>query len=367
MSMEKNTDQISIGGPFTRITWSQINLNSFSQVKDYLLSCGWKPTEWTEAGSPKLTEDSFDSVEGDVPKLLTRRAILMHRKRMLDSVKKNGEEGGLLSFVRDDGRIEARAITNGTNTGRARHQGVVNIPSVDSVYGAEIRELFCVPEGYVLAGIDSQALEARCMSHYLLNYPGGKEIADILLNQDVHQVNADLWGCTRKEAKSPFYALNFGAQPQKLAQTMGVGLKEAKKVYNSFWEFYKPLELFKKDLIKTWESRGGAKKGFLKGLDGRKLFARSPHSLVNLMVQSTGSIIVKTSLCFVDSSVKKNNLDATQVIFMHDEGQFEVLESHAEKFKLIAERSFLKAGEYWKMKVPMPGELKFGRDWKATH
>ncbi len=141
-------------------------------------------------------------------------------------------------------------------------------------------------------------------------------------------------------------------------------MKRAKEVYNGFWNYYKPLELFKNDLMKTWEKRGGKKGGFLKGLDGRKLFARSPHSLVNLMVQSTGSIIVKTSLCFIDKAVERSKLDATQIIYMHDEGQYEVLTEHAERFKLIAERSFLAAGEYWKMKVPMPGEMKFGANWR---
>lgn len=356
-----------IGGQFSKVEWRYLNLNSHEQIKDYLLTQGWRPTEYTIKGSPKLTEDSFGSASGEVPSLVAKRSILIHRKRMLDSVKKSGEEGGLLSFLRDDGRVEARAITNGTPTARMRHSQVVNVPSVDTLYGAEIRELFRVPTGYVLAGIDAQALEARCMSHYLLSYPGGVEIADILLNGDVHQVNADLWGCGRKEAKAPFYALNFGAQPKKLAETMGVPLKEAKVVYKQFWEFYKPLDLFKKDLIKAWEARGGAGKGFLRGLDGRKLYARSAHSLVNLMVQSTGSIIVKTSLCFIDKYTKMNSLDAKQVIVMHDEGQFEVLAAHVDAFKQGAERAFLKSGNYWKMKVPMPGKLKVGMNWKETH
>lgn len=358
---------MDIGGPFCKVEFQQINLNSFTQVKDYLLSQGWKPTEYTEAGSPKLTEDSFDSVSGEIPQLIARRSVLMHRKRMLSSVKKNGEDGGLLNMVRGDGRIEARAITNATSTGRMVHSQIVNIPASGAVYGEEFRSLFIVPDGYVMGDIDAQALEARCMSHYLLNYKDGDKIADILLNQDVHQVNADLWGCTRKEAKSPFYALNFGAQPKKLAETMGCDLKRAKKIYDDFWGFYKPLQLFKNDLVKVWKQRGGNGKGFVRGLDGRKLFARSEHSLVNLIIQSTGSIYIKTAGCYIDNQIAKHNLDVRQIIVMHDEYAYEVREDLQDVFKEIAEGSFKKAGEFWKIRVPMVGEMKYAKNWAGCH
>lgn len=366
-SLFTDTKSDIIGGPFCRFEYQPMNLNSHEQVKSYLLTQGWQPTTFTPGGSPQLSEDSFESVTGDLPSLLTRRAVVMHRKRLLDSVKKDGSDGGLLSFVRDDGRIEARAITNGTPTARAIHSQIVNIPAVGTAFGEEFRGLFIVPEGYLLAGVDAQALEGRIMAHFVLNYPGGDAIAEILLNGDVHQVNADLWGCTRKEAKSPFYALNFGAQPKKLAQTMGVSEKRAKQVYNDFWSFYKPLELFKNDLVSAWEKRGGNKGGFLKGLDGRKLFARSPHSLVNLMIQSSGSIVVKTAMCFIDNAIKKGKIDAVQVGWFHDELQIEVKSEQAGLLKLIAEKSFLKAGEFHKIKVPMPGECKLGINWALTH
>lgn len=358
---------MDIGGPFCKVEFQQINLNSFTQVKDYLLSQGWKPTEFTETGSPKLTEDSFYSVEGEIPQLITRRAVLMHRKRMLSSVKKNGEDGGLLSFVRDDGRIEARAITNATNTGRMVHSQIVNIPSVGAVYGEDFRKLFIVPEGYTLLGCDAAALEARCQAHYLMQYKGGEDLADLLINGDIHQANADMWGCSRKQAKSPYYCLMYGGQPQKLSETMGCSLKDAKKHFNAFWDTYTPLQAFKDDLVKVWEKRGGKKGGFVRGLDGRKLFARSPHSLVNLMFQSAGSILVKTAACFMDNAITKHNLDCTQIIIYHDEAEYEVLDSHAETAKMLIEQSFDKAGKYWKFNVPLVGEGKLGKSWFDVH
>ena len=228
-----------VSGPFSRITWEPINLNSSDQVKDYFLKHGWIPIEYNykkdsktkkmirgEDGgpiwtSPKLTEESFDSIEGDLPKNLARRNVLMHRKRMLKNIRKiDDEETGLINLVRSDGRIPASGIPNGTNTGRVKHRNIVNIPSPGSIYGEELRSLFIAKTGYNILGCDAAALEARVQAHYILPYIGGKELAELLLEGDIHQSNADMWGCTRKEAKSPLYALMYGAQPEKLAQTM---------------------------------------------------------------------------------------------------------------------------------------------------
>lgn len=382
--MDSKNQEI-ISGPFTRIKWERLNLNSPDQIKTYLLQKGWQPDEWNykkdkatgftvkdEEGnpvktSPKLSESSFHTVSGDVPRLITERAVLMHRKRLIDNTRKDGEEAGLLTMVRDDGRIEARAITNATNTGRMIHRQIVNIPSVGSMYGEEFRKLFITPEGYYALGIDAAALEARCQAHYLYPFEGGAELADLLINGDIHESNAELWGVTRKQAKSPYYCLMYGGQPAKLAMTMGCSLKEASGYYEGFWNHYKPLAQFKEVITDVWKKRGGKKGGFLKGLDGRKLFARSPHALVNMMFQSSGSILCKTAAAFMDKAIKKEGLDCTQIIFMHDELEYEVLTDHAERAKVLAEQSFKKAGEFWNLNVPLVGEGKIGKSWYSVH
>jgi len=274
-------DRDIVGGPFTRIVFEPLNLNSSDQVKSYLFQHGWVPDTWNYKkdkrtgfvekdrdgnpikSSPKLTESSYDSVQGDMPKLLAKRNVLLHRKRLLSNTRKtDDEETGWLNQLREDGRVVAGAATIATNTHRCRHYGVVNVPSVERLYGDRIRSLFTVPEGYNLVGVDASALEARMQAHYIIPF-GGAELADILINGDIHQANADMWRCTRKEAKSPYYCLMYGGQPAKLAMTMGCGLKDAKDYYEMFWEQYKPLTEFKEVITKTWEARGGKGGGYL--------------------------------------------------------------------------------------------------------
>ena len=77
----------TVGGPFTRINWLEINLGSIHQVKAYLLKTGWIPTQWNHKDgvrtSPKLTEDSYGSITGDLGKRIKDRLLF----RMADCLQ----------------------------------------------------------------------------------------------------------------------------------------------------------------------------------------------------------------------------------------------------------------------------------------
>lgn len=373
-----------IEGPFCRVAWEPINLNSSDQVKDYLLSQGWKPTQWNykKEGkrvvrdadgepirtSPKLTEDSFESVTGEIPKMVARRNVLVHRQRLIKNTRKDNEETGWLNLLREDGRLEARAIPCATNTGRYRHSNVVNVPNPYAVYGLDIRSLFIAQDGYEFVGVDAKALEARVQAHYVYPFPGGPELADLLINGDIHTANKDIWNLAeRNDAKSPYYALMYGAQPPKLAETMGCDIATAQQRFDAFWTSYTPLDMLRRTLEATWKARGGKHGGFLRGLDGRKLFARSPHSLVNMMFQSAGSIVVKLATVYTDMWCKQYNLKSYQVIHMHDEFQRETRRDHVEAVKELSCKAFEEAGKHFNMNVPILGDAKSGKNWALTH
>jgi DNA polymerase I-like protein with 3'-5' exonuclease and polymerase domains len=216
-------------------------------------------------------------------------------------------------------------------------------------------------------GCDAAALEARIQAHYVYPFRGGKELADMLLNGDIHQANADMWGVERNEAKSPYYCLMYGGQPHKLSQTLGCSLPKARRAFNDFWAAYTPLEEFKSTLVKLWEKRGGKNGGYLKGLDGRKLLARSPHSLVNLMIQSAGSIAVKAAVAIADRRIQQLGLDAKQIIVYHDEVEYEVADKDVVKLQQVVEKAFSDSGKLFKLNVELKGEAKVGKSWYEVH
>jgi len=358
-----------VSGPFCKVEFSKTNINSPVQLKEFLLSQGWEPTQWTAPtklnpnGSPQITEDSFHTIKGDMGKLLAERAVLKHRLGMLFNINKEGELKGWINTVRDDGRLEAGGIPQGTPTGRYRHIGVVNVPKADEKipYGPEFRGLFIPKPGYKFMGVDAAALEARIEAHYCFTMRGGKEHAEALLNGDIHQRTADALGITRNHAKTVKYAVTYGARPKKLSKTLDCSLKEAEAIYNGFWEANPALAALYKAVERAYKSRG-----FLVGLDGRKLLIREDHKLINTLFQSGGSIVVKTATAYLANSIKK--LDAKQVMHFHDEMTIEFNQDIDEEIiKESARQAFKKAGEFWKLNVVIEGEPKVGSSWAEIH
>jgi hypothetical protein len=374
----------NIQGPFSRIGYEPINLNSPEQIKKHLLKLGWNPETWNykkkkgskqferdQRGrlirtSPKLPkgrelEALEKRIQSPIGKLIARRYVLKHRKSIL--INDEDENKGWLGMVRDDGRLGAVCIGQATNTGRARHKVVVNCPKPGVVYGEELRGCLTTADDKVMVGSDAKGLEARMEAHNCYPFTGGKGYAEEILEGDIHTKNAIIFGTDRNGAKSPKYAIIYGCQPPKLADTLGCNLKKAKKLWENFWNGNTALKECKEFLEDQY-----MKLGFIIGLDGRKIFIRSKHSIVNAKFQSDGSIVVKTAMCFLFNRwVLQEKLDAKLVLFQHDEFQAEVDPKDSKRYKELADKSFKVAGEYYKLNVPLEGDSKEGLNWAQTH
>ena len=295
--------------------------------------------------------------------------MLSHRSRFIYNPWAKGGDGpkGALTKVRfDDMRVAADALTCATPTSRYRHMGVVcNIPRPTSDYGTEIRSLFCVPDGWFLLGLDLAGIEARCLAHYIMPYPGGPELAKIITDGDFHQHNADLWGVSRNHAKSGLYALMYGCFPPKLAEVLGKPKGEGQKWFDRFWEVNEPIKLLIDDLEKAYAKKGGT----IFSLDGRKLYVREKRTLLNTLLQNAGAMVFKRWMVLCDNWLSHRNYDMHQVIAYHDELQFESGEN-LERTEYAADafcQLALAAGESLDMAVPTPADWKIGNNWAETH
>lgn len=356
------SDQVK--GPFTRILFEPFPINSTAKVKDYLLSQNWIPTEYNiskktgERSSPKLTEDSFSSIEGTLPKAIKNRVLFSHRKSNID---------GLINRLRPDGRISAGANPCGTPTGRMRHRGVVNIPKADPSipYGTEMRSLFKAREGWVFVGHDASGLELRMLAHYMNDEAYTYEV----VHGDIHTANQRAAGLsTRDQAKTFIYGFNYGAGDQKLGSIIGGGAEDGAKLRRSFLDTLPKLE----ELINR--VKRASKKGYLRGLDSRKVWMRRndegrvmEHKALNTLLQSAGAIVMKKSTIILREDCLKEGVIYNKVIDMHDEGQAEVHPNDVEKYMNLAEQSIVKAGLHFNLRCPLDAKAKQGLNWSETH
>lgn len=367
---------VNVEGDFSKVKFEKLNVSSSQQLKAYLLEFGWIPTEWnfkkdrfnkpikgpdgkkikTSPKVPKTVEEWDDVAKRiDNPNigLIAERNKASHRRSTLQ---------GWLRNVRLDHRIEASANTCGTNTARMMHRTVVNVPKAkDGVYyGHQMRACFKVKKGNVLVGCDAKALEARCLAHYMYKY--SKAAADELLYGDIHTKNAGVFGCDREQAKACFYALIYGCTPSKLASMLGKPQKMAQNLYNAFWKANPAIKKAIDEAIDEYKSLG-----YIVSIDGRPLKIRYEHAVFNSRLQSTGSILMKISLCIMKRKMIASETPYMLVGNFHDETQTEVKAEHGEKTGAIAANSITSAGKYLKMNVLFEGDYKIGSNWAETH
>tara|TARA_Y100000814_G_scaffold135499_1_gene98220 strand:- start:1551 stop:3305 length:1755 start_codon:yes stop_codon:yes gene_type:complete len=334
----------------TRKTMVPFNIASRKQVGEYLQEFGWKPKQFTENGRPVVNEKTLSQIE-NIPQADLIKDFLMYQKR-------EAQIKSWLKVLGDDNRVHGFVVPNGTITGRMTHRdpNMAQVPNLASPYGKECRECWTVPTGYKLVGIDASQLELRMLAHYM----NDEEYTNEIINGDIHTANQKLAGLeSRNQAKTFIYALLYGAGDEKLGTVVGGSAKDGAGLRQSFFDNLPSFRDLKRRVSTASE------KGFLKGLDGRKIFVRSEHSALNTLLQGAGAIVMKQALLLFEESI--SNLKARIVANVHDEWQVEVHEDFADLVGELGVEAIIDAGEVLELKCPLDGEYNVGDNWAETH
>ena len=361
----KSNGKYQAGQPLTKVKLIEFNPASRNQIIDRFKKYhNWRPREFTEKGSPKINDTVLESLDYPEAKKLVPFFVVNKRLGQLAEGNK-----AWLKLLHDDGKIHGSLLTNGTITGRmlAFNPNMQQVPANDKPWGKACRSLFIPEEGKVLVGVDASGLEARALAHYM--YPHDKgEYANLVINGDVHQHNADLLGVTREQAKTIIYAYIYGAGDKKLGfillghaadrTLVGAGSDVRARLESSL----PALDIVTKGVRKTFESRG-----YLHGLDGRKLIPRSNNSALNTLIQSAGAVIMKQSLLFFEKKIRELDCDAQLVAMIHDEFQLQSNPNISEKIGQLGVDSIVEAGVQLGIRCPLDGAYKVGESWQHTH
>lgn len=291
-------------------------------------------------------------------------AILIRDYLMLN--KRISQIQSWMDAVGKDGRVHGKVITNGAVTGRMTHSSpnMAQIPNAGSIYGPECRECWTVEEGNVLVGCDASGLELRMLAHYMKDNDYVRAICEGSSKDgtDIHSVNQRAAGlATRDLAKTFAYAFLYGAGDAKIGSIIGGSATAGAKLKAQFLSQTPALSRLL-DRVKKQ-----AAKGWVPGLDGRRIWVRSEHAALNSLLQGAGAIVMKKALVIFNDKIKKYKWDVKLVANVHDEFQFECSKDVAELAGLAAKMSIVEAGEYFKLRCPLDGEYKIGSNWRQTH
>lgn len=333
------------------------NPGSRQQIGERLKELGWKPKEFTETGQPKVDETILANIKIPEAQVIAEYLMLQKRISQIES---------WMEAVGKDGRVHGKVITNGAVTGRMTHSSpnMAQIPNAGSIYGPECRECWTVEDGNVLVGCDASGLELRMLAHYMKDEGYVRTVCEGSSKDgtDVHTVNQRAAGlASRDNAKTFIYAFLYGAGDAKIGSIVGGSARDGTKLKAKFLAQTPSL-------AKLLERVGRqAAKGWVPGLDGRRIWVRSEHAALNSLLQGAGAIVMKKALVIFDDKRKANKWPVKYVANVHDEAQLECPKDIAEEVGKAFRQSIIEAGEFYNLRCPLDGEYKIGANWRETH
>jgi len=392
------------GATHQKIKFVEFNPSSSVHISRMLMQkYNWIPVEFTEKEIvpvelkwhydrlgvlsmtiPTIDDEILKRLPYPEAKLLAEFQMLQKRCAMISE----GKQAWLGHYDKKTHRIYGVINQFGTITGRCNHfkPNLGQVTAVHHPYGKESRALFTVPEGKYLVGCDADGLEARCLAHYLMPFDGGKFIKTILEGTkaegtDIHSLNKDYLELASIDiTKTWYYAWMYGSGNRNLGL---IGMTDDN------YKDYKgdPAELGAKHramlnkrftgikaLINAVQKQAKLRHPnmWLKGLDGRRIPVRAVYSAVNALFQGAGAVIMKKAMAITEDLLCSDGLvpieDYVQVLFVHDEFQFEC--RTREIAEIVGKRStesIKLTGEYFNLKCPLAGSAKIGKTWADTH
>jgi len=377
--------------PFCRVKWVDFNPGSRHHIIDRFTTLhNWVPDEFTEKGFPEVSDAVLKKLKERIPEATDIANVLFFKK--IHSQLAKGRQSWL-NCVKEDGRIHGYVNVGGTVSGRCTHNhpNLGQVPSVvvskqtkkpvfgfAGEYGADCRSLFYTPPIWMglpwsQVGIDLSGIEFRCLAELCSKFDDG-ELINVVLTGDIHQFNMDRTGIASRDIiKRVLYGLLYGAGDYKLGITADplLSYTAAVKLGREIRALLmKGVPALKRaiDIVQD-----DAERGYLIGLDGRKLHVRSKHSALNLRLQSDAALIAKKWTVLTEERLLDKGYnhgwdgDFALLAFVHDENQYAARSDIAQIVADTSKQSAADAGLYFNFRCPIAAESKFGANWCECH
>lgn len=337
-----------------KIKYVEFNPNSNKHISDYLIEThGWETTEFTDKSKePKINDEILDKLKETYPECgpLARYKLI---KKRLSQVSTGAK--AWTKCITPESRIHGYVNSCGAITNRCTHSNpnLAQVPANNVPYGEACRMVFGPTPGRVFVGCDAAGLELRLLASYM-NDP---MYIETVLDGDIHQVNADALGLSRPDGKTWFYGFIYGAGNKLLGKG---NTAKGKKLREKFLRNLPKLGALMEGITSQVDNYG-----WITGLGGQRLYSRSSHSALNLLLQSAGAYVMKKAC-----QLMWQRLDFTRclpVLNIHDEVQLEVDIDYAETCGEICRQAIIDAGLHFGLNIPMDGAFDIGESWKDTH
>ena len=355
-----------------RLVGHEFNIASPKQLQEVLFEeRKLTPGKKTKTGYSTDTSvlENLASEDPVPAKILDYRALAKLKSTYTDTLPKMTDKNG---------RIHTSFIQTGTATGRlsSRDPNLQNIP-IRGNEGRKIREAFQAEKGRVLISADYSQIELVILAHLSKDqnlveaFNKGIDVhaktASLIFAVDIKDVSQDM----RRIAKTINFGVMYGMSAFRLASSLRIPRKRADEFIKAYFATYSGVSGFMANVCQEAEQRG-----YVETIMGRRRYLPAINSknkvekagaeriAVNTPIQGTAADIVKLAMLEVDKALKKQKLDASILLQVHDELIIEAAESEREKVMSLVKE---KMEGVIKLSVPLRVSIESGMSWGEFH
>ena len=392
--------------------YEEPNINSSSQIKDWLLKNGWEPEtfkfvkddeaqeRWVQSGFrkdlkpkprqiPQITKDgeegkelcpSVEKVAERVPEIMaySKYTLIKHRYDFAQGFKR---------AMSEDGYVVAE-VGGFTNTLREQHRTpVCNLPGVDKPYGKNLRGLLTCDDDQTMLGSDLSSLEDRVKNHFCLAHDPEYVKTTQIDGYDPHvymclqadMVSQEDWydwlkgnkrpnvKAVRPMGKEVNYSSIYGAGPETISRNSGMPLEQAKKLHKTYWEIHayvksiaKEQEIIQCSLDHNW---------LVNPINGFLYSVRTEKDIFSTLVQGTGSFLFDMWVDNVLTEMYDRWGVAMLTLLYHDELAFPFKDTPKMRDIMdeLVQGAIQKVNEDWKMRIDLGCVVQYGKSYADIH
>ena len=334
----------------------KINIRSNKQLREIIF-------EKLKVKPEKMTPSGVPSTDNEALKLLAKKhsavsAILDYREfdklnnTYLIGLQEKAENQVLYTDFLQHRTVSGRLASANSN--------LQNIPARDDDFN--VRRAFIARKGYKFLISDFSQIELRVIAHYSQE---PSMIKIFKAGGDIHQLTADMVGCSRTHAKNINFGIVYGLGYMGLARDLDISENLAKQYINTFFKQYSKLKTYI-NYIQTTGFYNGHSSTLTKrkrrfnihsGLKKREI-ATIKRKLINNVVQGSAADLMKIAMIRIYNALK--NIDAYMLIQIHDEVVVEVKEELVDNTKIILKKAMEEAVSF---NIPTPVDMKVADYW----
>lgn len=367
----------AMAGEIHQMAGVEFNIDSPKQVGEVLFEKLKIPYKWrkTKSGQYSTNEEKLSELSKDheIPgRILEYRGLTKLKSTYVDALPNliNPETGRIHSSFNQALTATGRLSSNNPN--------LQNIP-IRTAEGRRVREAF-IPgdaDSLILAADYSQ-IELRLIAELSKD----EAMLEAFINdQDIHrataarvygvpydEVNAD----QRRNAKTVNFSIIYGAGSTNLSRQLNINRNEASELIDQYFKQYKGLKKYMDETVEFARENGYVstlmnRRRFLRDINSRNgmMKSQAERIAVNTPVQGTAADMIKKAMIDIHLYLKKEQLESTIIMQVHDELVFDAKKSELEILKPVIREKMKNALPG--LQVPIKVEMGMGKNWLEAH